>query len=68
MPAIKKNKGKAQTRSLFGKPVRGRIDKNMPDFENDPVFVKRAEEAAAFFDEHPEVIEFIKKIQKKNKK
>lgn len=67
MPAIKKNKGKARIRSLFGKPVRGRIDKNMPDFENDPVFVKRAEEAAAFFDEHPEAIEFIKKIQENNK-
>jgi hypothetical protein len=52
MPAVKKNKSKAQNRSLFGKPVRSRIDKNMPDFENDPVFVKRAEEAARFIEKH----------------
>ena len=68
MPAVKKNKSKAQTRSLFSKPVRGRIDKNMPDFENDPIFVKRAEEAAAFLDKHPGIIEFIRKIQEENKK
>ena len=48
MPAVKKNKSKAQTRSLFSKPVRGRIDKNMPDFENDPVFVKRAKRPPRF--------------------
>ena len=64
----KKNKSKAQTRSLFGKPVRGRIDKNMPDFENDPVFVKRAEEAAAFLKKHPLPEEFLKKVKEKNKK
>ena len=52
MPAVKKNKSKAQNRSLFGKPVRSRIDKNMPDFENDPVIVKRAEEAARFIEKH----------------
>mgnify|MGYP001555264807 CR=1 FL=1 len=68
MPAVKKNKSKAQTRSLFGKPVRGRIDKNMTDFDNDPVVVAKCEKAAAFFDKNPQVIEFIRKIQEENKK
>ena len=68
MPAVKKNKNKVQTRSLFSKPVRGRIDKNMPDFENDPVVVAKCEKAAAFLDKHPGIVEFIRKIQEENKK
>jgi hypothetical protein len=68
MPAIKKNKSKAQIRSLFGKPVRSRIDKNMPDFNNDPVVVEKCEKAAAFFDKHPGIIESLKQIREKNKK
>ena len=40
----------------------------MPDFENDPVFVKRADEAAAFLKKHPLPKELLKKLQEKNKK
>ena len=52
MPAIKKNNNKAHTRTAFGKPVRSRIDKNMPDFSKDPVFVKKDEKAARFIEKH----------------
>jgi len=52
MPAVKKNKSKAHSQSLFGKPVRGRVDKNMPDFSNDPVIVKKNENAARFIEKH----------------
>jgi len=68
MPPVKKNRNKVQPRSLFGKPVRGRVDKNMPDFDDDPVFVKKAEETAAFLKKHPLPEEFLKKIKEKNKK
>ena len=67
MPEVKKHKSKLQIRSLFDKPVWGRIDENMPDFDNDPAVVEKCEKAAAFFNEHPEVIEFIKELQEKNK-
>jgi hypothetical protein len=44
------------------------IAPEMPDFENDPVFVKRADEAAAFLKKHPLPKELLKKLQEKNKK
>lgn len=58
MPAKIKRKYKSQMT----------IDSEMPDFSADPVFVKKAEEAAAFLKKHPLPEEFLKKIKEKNKK
>lgn len=57
MAVIKKNKGKVRT-SI-------QIDKSMKDYSNDPVFVRKAEEAKAFLKEHGLPKELVEKIKKK---
>ena len=48
MPAIKKHNGKKKADLIPGKHPRTPIDKNMPDYDKDPVFVKKHEDARAF--------------------
>jgi len=69
MPATKKkNSSKERIRLISVRPPRTRIDKNMPDFNKDPFFVKKAEEASAFLREHPLPEEILEKIRGKRKK
>jgi hypothetical protein len=59
MAVIKKNKGKVRTRIP--------IDRSMRDYSNDPVFVRKAEEATAFLKEHGLPKEIEERIKKKTK-
>lgn len=67
MSAIKKNDSKAHARLTIGKNTRVRIDKNMPDYSKDPVFVKKNEEATAFLKKHGLPEKIAKKIREEGK-
>jgi hypothetical protein len=68
MPAIKKTNSKKSTRLISGNHPRTRIDKNMPDYDKDPVFVKKNEKAAAFLKKNGLPKEVLEKINAEKKK
>ena len=67
MPAIKKPSGKKKAYLISGKHPRTPIDKNMPDYDQDPVFVKKHEDARAFLRKNGLPKEVLQKISEKKK-
>ena len=68
MPAIKKSGNRKNAHSGSGKRLRTRIDKNMPDYDQDPVFVKKHEDARAFLKKNGLPKEVLRKIGEGEKK
>lgn len=68
MPAIKKDISKKNANLISGKHPHTPIDKNMPDFDQDPVFVKKHEDARAFLRKNGLPEKVLQEINERKKK